>query len=73
MSDKEKDPEHYASGSIQAWDYFKDNMPWEAYVGGLEWNIKKYLHRWRYKRDPVGDLKKAKVYLEKLITELETE
>lgn len=65
------EPDHYISGKIECWDYLKDNMPREAYLGGLEWNIKKYLHRWRYKDNPAQDLKKARVYLNKLINELE--
>lgn len=72
-SDQVNQPEHYTGGSIECWDYLKDNMPREAYLGGIEWNIKKYLHRWRYKKNPVEDLKKAKVYLDKLIKEMETE
>lgn len=70
-SDQVNKPDHYTGGSIECWDYLKDNMPREAYLGGLEWNIKKYLHRWRYKKNPVEDLKKAKVYLDKLILEVE--
>ncbi len=72
-SDQVNQPDHYTGGSIECWDYLKDNMPREAYLGGIEWNIKKYLHRWRYKKNPVEDLKKAKVYLDKLIKEMETE
>ena len=30
-------------------------------------NIKKYLHRWRYKENPVKDLRKARDYLNVLI------
>lgn len=70
-SDQVNKPDHYTGGEIECWDYLKDNMPREAYLGGLEWNIKKYLHRWRYKKNPVEDLKKAKVYLDKLINEME--
>lgn len=66
-----KEPEHYTQGSIEAWDYMRDNMPWEAYLGFLEGNVKKYLHRWRYKGTPLNDLRKASVYLNKLIGELE--
>ncbi len=66
-------PSHYTSGNIECVDYLKDNMPWEAFTGGLEWNVKKYLHRWRYKKNPVEDLKKARWYLDRLIRELETE
>ncbi len=71
-SDQVNQPEHYTGGTIECWDYLKDNMPKEAYLGGLEWNIKKYLHRWRYKKNPVEDLKKARVYLDKLILEMES-
>lgn len=71
-SDQVNNPNHYTGGTIECWDYLKDNMPREAYLGGLEWNIKKYLHRWRYKKNPVEDLKKAKVYLDKLINEMES-
>ena len=71
-TDQVNKPDHYTGGTIECWDYLKDNMPREAYLGGLEWNIKKYLHRWRYKKNPVEDLKKAKVYLDKLINEMES-
>ncbi len=73
MTDQVDQPDHYTSGSIECWDYLKDNMPREAYLGGLEWNIKKYLHRWRYKKNPLEDLKKARVYLDRLIAEKESE
>jgi len=72
-SDQVNQPDHYTGGSIECWDYLKDNMPREAYLGGLEWNIKKYLHRWRYKKNPLEDLKKARVYLDRLISEKESE
>lgn len=64
-------PKHYTSGKIECWDYLEDNMPPEAFIGGLEWNIKKYLHRWRYKEKPIQDLRKAQEYLTKLIEHLE--
>jgi len=64
---------HYTEGNIECVDYLWDNMPIECFVGGLEWNIKKYLHRWRYKKKPVEDLKKARDYLNVLIGVLEGE
>ena len=64
-------PEHYSSGTIECVDYLYDNMPIDAFIGGLEWNIKKYMHRWRYKTKPVQDLKKARWYLDKLIETLD--
>jgi hypothetical protein len=59
--------------SIECVDYLYDNMPMEAFIGGLEWNVKKYLHRWRYKEKPLQDLRKAQWYLTKLIETLEQE
>jgi hypothetical protein len=64
-------PAHYNTGGIECIDYLKDNMSWEGFTGYLEGNTKKYLHRWRYKSKPVEDLKKARWYLDRLITELD--
>ena len=64
-------PAHYNNGGIECIDYLKDNMSWEGYTGYLEGNCKKYLHRWRYKAKPLEDLKKARWYLDRLISELE--
>ena len=72
-TDQVNKPDHYTGGEIECWDYLKDNMPREAYLGGLEWNIKKYLHRWRYKGKPVEDLEKAEWYLCRLIEHLKGE
>ena len=69
--DPVESPSHYSSDKIECVDYLKDNMPFEAYIGGLEWNVKKYLHRWRRKGKPVEDLLKAKWYLTRLINELQ--
>ena len=63
-------PSHYASGNIECIEYLKDNMPKEAFIGYLEGNVKKYLHRWRYKVKPTEDLKKAQWYLDYLIKEV---
>ena len=65
--------EHYETGSIECVDYLYDNMPLEAFIGGLEWNVKKYLHRWRFKEKPVEDLRKARDYLTVLIDAMEGE
>ena len=62
---------HYLKGDIECVDYLYDNMPIEAFIGGLEWSVKKYLHRWRYKENPVKDLRKARDYLSVLIDTME--
>lgn len=73
MNDEVHRPTHYAGDTIECIEYLKDNLPWEAYTGFLEGNVKKYLHRWRRKGKPVQDLEKARWYLDRLIMELTTE
>lgn len=65
-------PDHYNTGNIECIDYLKDNMPYEAFIGYLEGNFKKYVHRWRYKGKPTEDLRKASWYLNRLIQEVDT-
>lgn len=64
-------PPHYGDGEIECIDYMKDNMDTMMFMGYLEGNCKKYLHRYRYKGKPVEDLKKARWYLDRLIQEME--
>ena len=64
-------PPHYGDGKIECIDYMKDNMDTMMFMGYLEGNCKKYLHRYRYKGKPLEDLKKAKWYLDRLIQEME--
>lgn len=56
---------HYKSLAIEPWDYITANG-----IGYLEGNVIKYVTRWRQKAG-VGDLRKARHYLDKLL-ELET-
>ncbi|MBN86693.1 MAG: hypothetical protein CL885_04145 [Dehalococcoidia bacterium] len=59
-------PPHYNQGSIECLKYIKDNLGPEGYSYYLDGNIKKYIHRWRYK-DKIRDLEKAQFYLSELI------
>ena len=70
LGDSVESPSHYNNGKVECIDYLKDNMPFDSYLGYLEGNTKKYLHRWRYKKKPIEDLKKAQWYLNRLIQEL---
>ena len=70
MADNVNKPAHYADSQIECIDYMKDNMDPMMFVGHLEGNTKKYLHRYRYKGKPVEDLKKAQWYLNRMIEEL---
>lgn len=64
-------PAHYGDGEIECIVYMKDNMDHMMFMGYLEGNAKKYMHRYRYKGKPVEDLRKARWYLDRLITEME--
>lgn len=65
-AEKLKKPERYNKrGKLECWDVILDQE-----MNFLEGNIIKYV--WRYKeKNGVEDLKKAKVYLDKLISEVE--
>ena len=71
LGDSVESPSHYNNGKVECIAYLKDNMPFDSYLGYLEGNTKKYLHRWRYKKKPIEDLKKAQWYLNRLIQELD--
>jgi hypothetical protein len=61
-------PAHYNNGSIECIDYLADSLG-DGFSHYLEGSIKKYLHRYRYKKKPVEDLRKARWYLDRLIAE----
>jgi len=68
-------PSHYTQGSIECLQYLEDSLG-AGFSYYLEGNIKKYLHRWRYKHvnDPMKrteDLRKAMFYLEALLKDQE--
>lgn len=69
MQDAVNKPPHYNQGSIECIEYLKDNLG-DGFPDYLDGNIKKYLHRWRYKNAPIEDLRKARWYLERLIQEV---
>jgi hypothetical protein len=56
-------PSYYTHGTIETWDFILDKG-----MNFLEGNVIKYVTRWREKNG-VEDLKKARVYLDKLIEE----
>lgn len=73
MSDAVNKPPHYGNGKIECIEYMRDNMQQMMFMGYLEGNTKKYLHRYRYKGKPIEDLEKARWYLSKLIEEVKGE
>lgn len=66
--DQVNKPAHYRVGEVEAIDYIGQQLGTgvKDYLLG---NVHKYLHRHRFKGQPVEDLRKARWYLEKLIKE----
>lgn len=58
-------PTHYNQGSIEVIDYIEDIGMGQDFCAG---NAIKYLSRYKFKDKPLEDLKKAKWYIERLIT-----
>ena len=73
LNDNVNQPPHYGNGEIECIDYMKDNMNHMMFMGYLEGNAKKYMHRYRYKGKPAEDLKKAQWYLDRLLQEVTQE
>lgn len=66
-------PSHYNHGGRETIDIIKDSLndsDWNAYQGGLLFNVYKYIDRAPYKGKRVEDLKNAAWYLGKLIDEV---
>jgi len=63
-------PDHYNKGSIEAIEAIKASMPENEFRGYLKGNALKYLWRDDYKGKPVGDLRKCKWYVDRLIQEV---
>ena len=61
-------PEHYNKGGIEAIDYIRQQLG-DKFVAYCEGSVLKYIHRYKYKKKPVEDLRKARFYLDKLIDE----
>ena len=63
-------PEHYKQHGLEAIEGIKGSMSNEAFQGYLKGAALKYLWRYKYKKAPVDDLRKAKWYLDKLLEEV---
>lgn len=69
MADAVSKPGHYTKGEIESIEYIKDTLG-DGFEFYLEGNVKKYMHRWRYKNSETDDLRKARQYLDWLIAEI---
>jgi len=73
LPDAVEHPSHYNHGGRETIDDIKDHLndsDWNAYQGGLLFNVYKYIDRAPYKGKRLEDLKKAAWYLGKLIDEV---
>jgi len=72
MSDPVNHPTHYTSGQVEVIDVIEDwvKAAPDAVVGGLQWQVIKYVSRAWLKKDPLEDFMKARWYLDRLINKL---
>jgi hypothetical protein len=66
-------PLHYTAGRIEVIDFIEDSVKQapDAVVGGLQWQVLKYMSRLWLKENPTLDAEKARFYLNRLISTLE--
>ena len=62
-------PSHYPQASMETIDVIENSVPREHFCGYLRGNILKYMLRYEYKHG-IQDLKKAQLYLNRLIKTL---
>ena len=65
-------PSHYKQGNRETIEVIKDYMTDDEFVGYLKGNVIKYVGRFKFKGNPLQDLKKSSWYLNKLIKETES-
>lgn len=70
MHDSVNHPSHYTQGTIETIDYMESCLTAEEFCGGCKMNVLKYVSREKFKNG-VEDLKKARWYLDRLISYLE--
>tara|TARA_R100000234_G_C4981143_1_gene170947 strand:- start:993 stop:1220 length:228 start_codon:yes stop_codon:yes gene_type:complete len=71
MVDNVNSPRHYLQGKRETIEVIQDYMTKDEFVGYLKGNIIKYVGRFKFKGNPLQDLKKSQWYLNKLIQEVE--
>ena len=60
-------PSHYNNGSIECIEAIEAMLNKDEYIGYLRGNALKYRWRFRYKKKPFEDLRKARWYEERLM------
>jgi len=70
LFDSVNHPSHYTQGTIETIEYMESCLSPEEFRGGCKMNVLKYVSREKHKNE-LEDLKKAKWYLDRLISYLE--
>ena len=60
-------PPHYNNGSVECIEAIEAMLTKDEYIGYLRGNALKYMWRFRYKKKPFEDLRKARWYEERLM------
>lgn len=73
MTDPINHPAHYNAGPIEAIDVIEQTVGFapSPVLGGLQWQVLKYMLRLWHKGTALEDAKKARWYLDRLILKLE--
>jgi len=68
-------PAHYTAGKTEVIEVLEDwvKAAPDPVLGGLQWQVIKYLSRMWLKNDPYEDARKAQWYLTRLINRMATE
>lgn len=60
-------PDHYNQGNIEVIEAIEDWFDGLDFCAG---NVVKYVSRYKYKDDPIEDLKKARWYIDRMIQQM---
>lgn len=71
MSDEINHPDHYTQGGIECIECIAASLGYDGFLSYCQGNVIKYLWRWRDKGG-IQDLKKAKWYLNRMISRATT-
>jgi len=67
-------PSHYTRGKVETIDGLESAVEGlQGKEAGLTWQVIRYMWRWKFKNNPLEDLKKAEFYLKRLIKHVEEE
>ena len=66
-------PAHYTKGTYEVIDVIEDAVQFapDVTLGGLQWQVLKYVLRIWHKHNALEDARKARFYLNRLISKLE--